>query len=44
MTYVEVRELNTQLQNVNLYYQNLMVTKTTKIAYYSLLVACLAFI
>ncbi len=39
----ETKELNTQLQNVNIFYQNKMLTRTTKIAYLSLIVALLAF-
>ena len=40
----ETKELKTQVENVNLYYQNFMVTKATRIAYVSLGIASLAFI
>jgi hypothetical protein len=40
----EVKEMETKLQNVNLFYQNLMVTRTAYIAYGSLIVACFAFV
>jgi hypothetical protein len=40
----EISELKTQIDNVNLYYQNFMVTKATQIAYISLAVSSLAFL
>lgn len=40
----ETKELKTQIENVNLYYQNFIVTKSTRIAYVSLGIASLAFI
>jgi hypothetical protein len=40
----EEKRLRTQVDNVNLYYQNFMITKATRIAYVSLGIASLAFL
>jgi hypothetical protein len=40
----DIGKLNLQLENVNLYYQNKMVSIAVKVAYASLLVSSLAFI
>jgi hypothetical protein len=40
----EITELKSQMENVNLYYQNFMVTKATRLSYVSLGISSLAFL
>jgi hypothetical protein len=40
----ESKQLSTELENVNLYYQNFKVSETVKIAYASLFISTIAFL